>query len=262
MTDHRWRVPHSAQTLALALDQGESANLFPIAATSTEHPTFTARAAIWRDHRAGLISLAEAQRRSAALGAPVQRSGPAVHAPGSSRPKAAPRPRQSRSAPNQSRQYAGEMATTAARDDRLTPNAKALLQVIRARCGNSRSTRTTKATLAAVMARSMRTIRRYLGDLEALGYIVTETARNGRGLHLGLALTITEKVLPFFERPAGLAQWLAETRPLADLPFSAETPGNHRVTFLTPKNQTGKSISLRGRNSAWRIARARPRPTG
>ena len=95
------------------------------------------------------------------------------------------------------------MATTAARDDRLTPNAKAFLQVLRARCGKGRVTEFAKATLAAVMSRSARTIRRYLFDLERLGYITTEIRRTGRGLHTGLVVTLTEKVLPFFEEAQG-----------------------------------------------------------
>lgn len=216
------------------------------------HPSFVARAAIWRDQRAGLISIAEAQRRSAAIGVPPERK--ARPAAGNVAP---PRPRHARSAPHGSRQYANAMATTAARDDRLTPNAKALLQVLRARCGRGRQTTTTKGTLAAVMSRSARTIRRYLGDLERLGYIATAVRATGRGLHIGLLVTITEKVLPFFDEDAGLRRWLGEVSTLASLPFSAASPRDQGVTFLTPKNQIRKdSFSqlkerlLRGRQGA------------
>ncbi len=38
------------------------------------------------------------------------------------------------------------------------------------------------------MARSMRTIRRYLVDLVRFGYIELETRTNARGLHLGLVV--------------------------------------------------------------------------
>jgi hypothetical protein len=130
------------------------------------------------------------------------------------------------------------MATTAARDDRLTPNAKALLQVLRARAGKGASTPTTKFTLAAVMSRSARTIARYLRDLERFGYVSTEIRRNSRGLHLGLVVTLCEKVLPFFEEAKGLAAWLAETPKALATVFTGRVLGFHRVTKLTPKNQT------------------------
>ena len=126
------------------------------------HPDFLAQVAIWRDQRAGLISLAEAQRQSAS----VRGDPKAVMARRGSSGAKSSQPRHSRPAPSYSRQYAAEMATTAARDDRLTPQAKAFLQVLRARCGKGRVTEFAKATLAAVMSRSVRTIRRYLFDLE------------------------------------------------------------------------------------------------
>lgn len=207
-------------------------------------PIFEKKAAIYRDQRAGLISMAEAQRRSAALDAPTSRARQLDLIP-----RSAPRPRQDRAEPRPSRQYAGHMATTAARDDRLTPNAKALLQVIRARCGNGRSTEFTKGTLANVMSRSTRTIRRYLADLVRCGYVETEIRTTGRGLHTGLVVRITEKVLAYFNEAKGLAAWLAETRPLADMPFPADFPGKPRVTLLSPKNETLKESlpwALRG----------------
>ena len=107
-------------------------------APSVPHPTFEAKAEIWREFREGRISLAEAQRRSATIGALANEAPKPVRrmygAPGKPRPPVA-RPREKRPVPNESRQYANPMATTAARDDRLTPQAKALLQVIRARAG-------------------------------------------------------------------------------------------------------------------------------
>lgn len=210
------------------------------------HPDFAARAAIWRDQREGLISIAEAQRRSAAVGQAVALV--AARSDVVMRPSV--RPRHSRSAPNESRQYSGDMATTAARDDRLTPNAKSFLQVIRARCGKSRVTEFAKATLAAVMSRSARTIRRYLLDLERFGYITTEIRRTGRGLHTGLVVTITEKVAPFYDELKGLAAWLAEEPKALASAFVGRVLGNHRVTKLTPKNQTSKYHPFSGFKSA------------
>lgn len=238
MTGHWERAPAGARSAAAAdlfagVDNHGYQELEP-------HPAFTARAAIWRDQAAGLISIAEAQRRSAAIGTAPERK------PASGGGKApAPRPRHARPAPNGSRQYANHMATTAARDDRLTPNAKALLQVLRARCGHGRQTTTTKGTLAAVLSRSARTIRRYLGDLERWGYISTEIRRNGRGLHLGLVVTITELVLPFFAEPAGLRRWLGEVSTLATMPFAAVFPADHGVTLLPSKNESVKDSFFR-----------------
>ncbi|ALN75848.1 hypothetical protein M673_24130 (plasmid) [Aureimonas sp. AU20] len=205
------------------------------------HPDFLARAAIWRDHAAGLISRAEASRRSATIGGVLK----SKDTPLAQKRAGVPRPRHTRPSPADSRQYAQPMATTAARDDRLTPNAKAFLQVLRARCGKGRETTITKGTMGAVMARSARTIRRYLVDLVRFGYVELETRRNARGLHLGLTVRITEKVLPFFEEAKGLARWLAE-KPAAIMQpfqpfktvFSPEKPG---VTLLTPKNQSNKN---------------------
>ena len=219
------------------------------------HPTFEARAAIWRDQANGLISLAEAQRRSAAIGAPQTRAtGSHVRSP------APARPRHTRPAPNASRQYSGTMATTAARDDRLTPNAEAMLQVIRARCGKGRETSTCKATLGSIMSRSARTIRRYLVDLVRWGYLEIETRRTARGLHTGLVIRITEKVLPFFAETKGLARWLAETDPFN--PFAASMPAEPRVTKLRPKNEFRKGSLSEPKKWALRGEGGRHRPPG
>jgi hypothetical protein len=133
------------------------------------------------------------------------------------------------------------MATTAARDDRLTPNAKAFLQILRARCGKTGTTEITKGTMGNVMSRSPRTIRRYLVDLVRHGYIKLEIRRTGRGLHTGLIVTITDLVTPFYEEVIGLARWLAATPSALFRPFEAVlSSGKQGVTKLTPKNQTSK----------------------
>lgn len=222
----------------------------PLAAPTAPHPTFRQRAAIWADHRAGLISLAEAQRRSAALDAPPPAELELTAPPEPRRPRqsAPPRPRHDRPAPRPTRQYAQPMATTAARDDRLTPQAKAFLQVLVARCGKGRETTITKGTAGNVMARSTRTIRRYLKDLEAFGYIKTRTRTNGRGLHTGLVVRITDLVRPFYEEAKALARWLAETPAALFQPFQGVvSPGKQGVTLLTPKNQPSKNLSWRRR---------------
>lgn len=235
MTEKGWRTPSRVLVPVLALSSGASAGTDLVALMNLEpaapHPDFVARAAIWRDQAAGLISVHEARRRSENVGreatAKAERKG------------GAPRPRHTRPAPNESRQYAQQMATTAARDDRLTPNAKAFLQVLRARCGKGRETTITKGTAGNIMARSPRTIRRYLVDLVRFGYVELTTRCNARGMHLGLTVKLTSRVMPFFEEARGLAKWLAETPAALFRPFEGVfDPGKQGVTSLSSKNQT------------------------
>ncbi|MEN3794642.1 helix-turn-helix domain-containing protein [Fulvimarina sp. MAC3] len=258
------------------LEAGEGCAASP----ALPHPDFEARTKIWRDQAAGLISMAEAQRLSAKIGALTLKPNRAMgrvagEVPGRPRPPVA-RPRSTRPSPNDSRQYANPMATTAARDDRLTPQAKALLQVMRARAGKGYETSVTKGTLAAVLSRSTRSITRYLRDLERYGYIVTRIKADRRGFHLGLVVTITEKVLPFFTEAKGLARWLGESVFTRDfLPFSTATPGEGRgassvkaltkgasikvqgVTLLSSRNQSDKDSSLWDSNGQEEIGWAR-----
>ena len=245
MTEEQFRTPRCVPVPTRACETGVDAgtDLFALlpSEVAAPHPDFAARATIWRDQRAGLISMAEAQRRSAAIGtAPAKPSLMASEQGmgGASRPPVA-RPRHERPSPNDSRQYAQPMATTAARDDRLTPNAKAFLQVLRARCGKGRATSITKGTAGNIMARSTRTIRRYLVDLVRFGYVELEIMRNARGMHLGLVVKLTERVAPFYEEARGLARWLAETPAAEFRPFKAVIdPMKQGVTLLSSKNQT------------------------
>ncbi|KTQ97130.1 hypothetical protein NS226_05260 [Aureimonas ureilytica] len=287
MSEEHSRTPLSVRGSALDLLKGravETMTLGPITGAeegegAALHPDFLARAAIWRDHTAGLISISEARRRSEAIGA--QGGTPSVAASALVRRKprasAVASPRHARPAPRESRQYSGAMATTAARDDRLTPNAKAFLQVLRARCGKTRQTAITKGTMGAVMARSARTIRRYLVDLVRCGYIQLAVRRNARGLDLGLTVTLTDLVMPFYEDAKSLARWLAETPSAEALPF-AGTLGLRRprsvfaplagVTKPTHNNQSPKTLllalcpkggvgALNSANRLWRDGQAR-----
>lgn len=104
-----------------------------------------------------------------------------------------------REEPIPSDQYAPKMATTAARDDRLTPNAKALLQILHARCGKDGMTETTKGTLANIMCRSTRSIQRYLMDLVQFGYITKISRQTEDGWFTGLKIWTTEKTKPYYE---------------------------------------------------------------
>lgn len=158
---------------------------------------------------------------------------------------AAPPSRWCRKAPPESRQYANPMATTAARDSRLTPQAKALLQVIRAFCGRGPQMTTTKAALAMLMARHVRSVQRYVAELQRFGYIEARTRRGAKGLYIGLVIRITEKVTPFFAKWEGLAAWLAE-RPAE--PIFPQFRGFPEETRLSPKNHSNKIPSVFDQN--------------
>jgi len=144
--------------------------------------------------------------------------------------RAAPPARHERPAPVDSWQFAQGMATTAARDDRLTPQAKALLQVLRARAGKGTETRTCKTTLASIMRRSTRSIQRYIAELVRFGYIVTKTRIGRRGLYTGLIISITEKVLPFWASRSSWQAWQA-AQPCEVLAFPDRTE-------MSPKKKT------------------------
>ncbi|AVX05997.1 hypothetical protein MXMO3_03494 (plasmid) [Maritalea myrionectae] len=144
--------------------------------------------------------------------------------------------RWARQEPIASDQYAPNMATTAARDERLTPNAKALLQIIHARCATEGITETTKATLANIMNRSTRTIQRYIADLVQFGYLICHTKRNGRGLYVGLVMRVAEKTKPFYHDLKRTADLIA---PLLK-PGRSETDQRIEVleeTSLSPKKR-------------------------
>ena len=141
--------------------------------------------------------------------------------------------------PRPSEQYAGHMATTAARDHRLVPQAKAVLVVIRARCGTGTHTATTKTTLAHIMGVCTRSIGRYIRELIRFGYIETRTRRGEGGLYVGLVATITEKVLPCFRKLPWLAGWLAQNAATSNLPTNG---ANSDRTELSYTNHSYKEL--------------------
>ncbi len=138
--------------------------------------------------------------------------------------------------PRPSIQYAGHMSTEAARDRRLTPQAKAVLQVLRARCGHGIQTATCKTTLAHIMGVCTRSIGRYIAELNRFGYIEARVRRGTGGLYTGLVLTITEKVLPAFRDLPWLAGWLAQNMP--------ENGANPDRTGLSHTNHSHKESSF------------------
>lgn len=142
--------------------------------------------------------------------------------------------------PRPSVQYAGHMTTTAARDHRLTPQAKALLVILRARCGNGTATATCKTTLAHIMGVCTRSVGRYIRDLIRFGYIETRERRGQRGLTIGLAVAITEKVLPCFRKLPWLAGWLAQNAERTHLPENGGFRGRTELSYI---NHSQKEFS-------------------
>lgn len=82
MATDRWRLPAGMRTTSRIpipraatgsadpfpeKSEKPPADLFPQLGENHPHPDFAARAAIWRDQAAGVISLAEARRRSSTL---------------------------------------------------------------------------------------------------------------------------------------------------------------------------------------------------
>ena len=147
----------------------------------------------WQDVSRGWISEEEQQRDHAQFEVKRKRGL------ASRNRQAKPASRHNRPAPVESKQFAKAMATQAARDDRLTPQSKSLLQIIVARTGRGRSTDTTKTTLAKIMSRCPRSIQRYIQELIKFGYIRTQTIKSRRtGFYVGMRIWIMNSVLPFF----------------------------------------------------------------
>ena len=110
--------------------------------------------------------------------------------------------RHNRPAPTETKQFSKAMSTQAARDDRLTPQSKALLQIIVARTGKGHSTDTTKTTLGAIMSRCPRSIQRYTRVLIKFGYICTQTIESRRnGFYTGIRIWNMNNVLQFYSKP-------------------------------------------------------------
>lgn len=136
--------------------------------------------------------------------------------------------RHQRMAPRPTKQFSKPMSTQAARDDRLTPQAKALLQVIVARTGKGRYTDTTKTTLGIIMNRWPRSIQRYVQELIKFGYIRTQTRKSKKtGFFIGLRIWIMNRVLPFF----------AQKNSSDDADQGLDLPG-------TPRNREETKMSL------------------
>lgn len=159
----------------------------------------------WRCYADGWIDDSEAQTDQALFEARSKRAKAARFGLPAPYPK-----RWDEKEPKQTRQYANPMSTEYARDKRLVPQAKALLAVIRARCGKGTQTQTTKFTLADMMGRSTRSIQRYIKDLKKFGYIDVKTRTDRRGWYTGLVIKLTQKVLPYWSDFEQLAADLAE----------------------------------------------------
>jgi len=161
---------------------------------SYERPAFNSPQ-YWRDCVRGWITDQQQRQDQADFEARRRRAIDSKHN------KAAPPHRHLRAAPRQTKQFSKSMSTQAARDDRLTPQSKALLQVLVARTGRGRSTDTTKTTLGIIMNRCPRSIQRYVQELTKFGYIRTQVRKSRRtGFFIGLRIWIMNGVMPFFQQ--------------------------------------------------------------
>jgi len=108
-----------------------------------------------------------------------------------------PLPRSKRPHPIQGSQYSREMSTEAARSQRLTPNAKALLQIIYAYSGKRGWWSVTKTFLALSMGVSSKSVQRYLSQLVEEGFLLSDIEQVEKtGMVKGLFIRLTEKVFP------------------------------------------------------------------
>lgn len=147
----------------------------------------------WRDCALGWISDEEQLNDHADFESRRRRALDSKHN------KASAPHRHDRPGPRISKQYSKPMSTQAARDDRLTPQSKALLQVLVARTGRGQYTDTTKTTLGVIMNRCPRSIQRYVQELIKFGYIRTQTRKSRRtGFFIGLRVWIMNSVRPFY----------------------------------------------------------------
>ncbi len=197
----------------------------------SDKPSFYERPAFntpeyWRDSCRGWISEDEQRNDHADLETRRRR------ALDSKQNKARPPERHSRSAPRSTKQFAKAMSTEAARDDRLTPQSKALLQVIVARTGKGHSTDTTKTTLGIILNRCPRSVQRYVQELIKFGYIRTQTIKSRRtGFFVGIRIWIMNSVLPFFAKKTDAynpEEWLDLARNRRDSEETKESLTNNK----------------------------------
>ena len=190
----------------------------------------------WQAVTDGLISWDQAEKDQARFEARSKRARDAKY-------NKAPAPsRHERQPPCESKQFAKPMSTRAARDDRLTPQAKALLQVIVARTGKGRTTDTTKTTLGAIMNRCPRSIQRYIGELVKFGYIRTQIIKSrGSGLFVALRIWIMNSVLPFYVKENPLYEpgsWLYRLKKRRNPEETLFSPTNNKdIVLKAMKNE-------------------------
>lgn len=201
----------------------------------TNKPRFYERPAFntpeyWRDTCRGWITEEEQRNDHADFETRRRRALDSKHN------KAPPPERHGRGAPRSTKQFAKPMSTEAARDDRLTPQSKALLQVLVARTGKGRSTDTTKTTLGIIMNRCPRSIQRYVRELIKFGYIRTQTIKSRRtGFFVGMRIWIMNSVLPFFANKKDVynpEEWLDLVRNRRDREGTKESLTNYKNKIL------------------------------
>ncbi len=221
MTEERSRTPRRVPVPTHVLDNRTSTRKGPLCSIEARArrriPISRRGPRFWRDQRAGLISIAEAQRRSAAIGGagPYRLVRPQGAGQGRGRaPPPVARPRHERPRPTTA------VSTRAADgDDRrarrppdaerqgLSPGAAGALRP--GPCPR-RSPRAPPATSCRARRAPSGATRR---PRVRFGYVELEILRNGGACISAFTVKLTALVAPFYEEARGLARWLAETPP-------------------------------------------------
>lgn len=103
--------------------------------------------------------------------------------------------RHQKPAPQERHQFSQAKLTTAARDGRLTSSAVRLLDIISALQGLQGFVQTTYASLESELGRCRRQVINLINELVQYGYIQKVIRCTERGMHTGIALVLTDKVM-------------------------------------------------------------------
>ena len=197
---------------------------------TTDHQFGTPR--YWQDVAAGKVTWQDAEQEHRDRQARRDRARAAQQ-----QGKRARDPRANRPPPDDSRQYIQELDSTAMRDDRLTPQAKACLAIIVAEIGNQPSRLLSKSYLARRLSRSPRTVQRYLGQLRRYGYLApAELVRSRKGWIKGQRIRAMPRVRPFWHRQRRVWERFSvsdmETQPTHTKPF--RLPTKRQARWIQP----------------------------
>ena len=126
------------------------------------------------------------------------------------KPRVPPKPvaRASAGRRRPSRQFARNLATTVARDPRLSPSATRLAVLLVAVCGKANHVDATRGYFASRLGVSERTVARLLAMLRVNGYVSTVRTVGERNETTGLRIRLLDALLPYWdaEREQGVTK--------------------------------------------------------